>query len=200
MPEQAADAAGNRIRIHTGHDMDITSTTCMAERIMEAFAGQTGLTAEGGGRPRRYLWTDAFGVCNYLALHHSTGHEHYLNLARQLVDQVHSVLGRHRHDDPRSGWISGLNEEEGRLHPTAGGLRIGKKMAERGVGERYDERLEWDRDGQYYHYLTKWMHALCRVGAVNGGERYVVWAAELAEERTAPFVTAARAENACAGR
>ncbi len=154
---------------------------------MEAFAGQTVLTAGGGGRPRRYLWTDAFGVCNYLALHQSTGHEQYLNLARQLVDQVHSVLGRHRHDDPRSGWISGLNEEEGRLHPTAGGLRIGKKMAERGAGERYDERLEWDRDGQYYHYLTKWMHALCRVGAVTGGERYAVWAAELAKRTHGAF-------------
>ena len=28
--------------------------------------------------------------------------------------------------------------------------------------------LEWDRDGQYYHYLTRWMHALNRVSRVTG--------------------------------
>jgi hypothetical protein len=26
---------------------------------------------------------------------------------------VHAILGRHRDDDPRIGWISGLDEEEG---------------------------------------------------------------------------------------
>jgi hypothetical protein len=49
-------------------------------------------------------------------------------LAVRLVDQVHHVLGRHRDDDPRSGWISGLSEKEGELHPNIGGLRIGKEL------------------------------------------------------------------------
>lgn len=154
---------------------------------MEDFAAQTGLTPKGGEKPRRYLWTDAFAVCNYLALYQSTGHEHYLNLARQLVDQVHFVLGRHRPDAPRSGWISGLDEEEVGLHPVAGGLRIGKKMPERGMDEQYDEFLEWDRDGQYYHYLTKWMHALCRFGTVTGRGIYIAWAAELARRAHSGF-------------
>jgi hypothetical protein len=44
---------------------------------------------------------------------------------------VHAVLGRHRPDDRRTGWISGLEEQEGSEHPTAGGLRIGKVMNER---------------------------------------------------------------------
>jgi hypothetical protein len=45
-------------------------------------------------------------------------------------------------------------------HPTRGGLRIGKQLPERRPGEPYDPQVEWDRDGQYFHYLTKWMHAL----------------------------------------
>ncbi|HHO47714.1 MAG TPA: hypothetical protein ENN06_04565 [Desulfobacteraceae bacterium] len=159
--------------------MDVNASTRAAALIMEEFAEGTGLAPEGR-QPRRYLWTDAFAVCNYLALHQGTGDRRYLNLARQLIDQVHFVLGRHRDDDPRSGWISGLSDEEGRLHPTAGGLRIGKKMGERGESEPFDERLEWERDGQYYHYLTKWMHALCRTATVTGEAGYLVWAAELA--------------------
>ncbi|NIP82422.1 MAG: hypothetical protein GWM90_25640, partial [Gemmatimonadetes bacterium] len=79
----------------------------------------------------------------------------------------------------RDGWISGLPEEEGREHPTAGGLRIGKPLPERGPDDPYDRRLEWERDGQYFHYLTRWMHALERATAVTGAARYHRWAAEL---------------------
>jgi hypothetical protein len=43
----------------------------------------------------------------------------------------------------------------GAAHPTRGGLRIGKKLPERRPGEAFQERLEWERDGQYFHYLTK---------------------------------------------
>jgi hypothetical protein len=39
-----------------------------------------------------------------------TGDEEYKNLALYLVDQVHQVLGRHREDDTRTGWISGLSQ------------------------------------------------------------------------------------------
>ncbi|NIP59818.1 MAG: hypothetical protein GWM92_16045, partial [Gemmatimonadetes bacterium] len=81
----------------------------------------------------------------------------------------------------RGGWISGLSDEEGRRHPTAGGLRIGKPLPERGPDEPFDPRTEWDRDGQYFHYLTKWMHALNRVWELTGEETYHRWATELAE-------------------
>jgi hypothetical protein len=50
-----------------------------------------------------------------------------------------------------------------------------------------DERLEWDRDGQYYHYLTKWMHALNRAGRVTGASIYTAWAIELAKTAHAGF-------------
>jgi hypothetical protein len=62
----------------------------------------------------------------------------------------------------------GLSEEEGHAHPTRGGLRIGKPLAERSPDEPIDERREWDRNGQYFHYLTKWMHALDQVARSTG--------------------------------
>ena len=130
----------------------------LAQSLMDDFLLRTGVT--GDGEPVRYLWTDAFGLCNLLGLAESTGQPEYLSHAGTLIDQVHQVLGRHRADDHRKGWISGLDEEQGRKHPTAGGLRIGKTLPERRLGVPMDERLEWDRDGQYFHYLSKWAHAL----------------------------------------
>ena len=156
-----------------------TSMSIVRE-IMTEFANLTGLSP-ARKVPRRYLWTDAFAVCNFLELHRQTGDERYKHLALHLVDQVHNILGRHREDDPRTGWISGLNEQEGKMRPTKGGLRIGKKINERKPADPYDERLEWDRDGQYYHYLTKWMHALDRVSRVTGDPTYNMWAIELAK-------------------
>ena len=157
-----------------------------ARKIMMDFARLTGLSSSKE-EPRRYLWTDAFAVCNFLTLYKQTSDERYKDLALRLVDQVHNILGRRREEDPWIGWISGLSEEEGKLHPTSGGLRIGKEMNERGRDEPYDEQLEWDRDGQYYHYLTKWMHALARVSRVTGDSIYARWAIELAKAVHARF-------------
>jgi len=109
-------------------------------------------------------------------------------LALKLVDQVHYVLGRHREGNSRRGWISGLSDEEGFKHPTVGGLRIGKPLPERRPDELFDETLEWERDGQYYHYLSKWMHALNRVSRATGGQKYKVWALELAKTAHKAFV------------
>ena len=161
----------------------------LVRKIMTEFARETGLSPIRK-RPRRYLWTDAFGVCNFLGLYRQTGEERYLHLALRLVDQVHNTLGRHREDDSRRGWISGLDEQEGRAHPTRGGLRIGKELNERGPRDSFDEALEWDRDGQYYHYLTKWMHVLNRVTRVTADSNYNTWALELAKAVHAGFVYA----------
>jgi len=153
---------------------------------MTGFAERTGLTSPARP-PRRYLWTDAFAVCNYLELFRQTGEEQHKETAKQLVSQVHSVLGRHREDDSRRGWISGLDDQEGEQHPTRGGLRIGKELGERGPDEPYDEQLEWERDGQYFHYLTKWMHALDCLARVTGDCVYNRWALELAKSAHARF-------------
>jgi hypothetical protein len=140
-----------------------------AAALLDAFAERTGIA---GGTPRRYLWTDAFAVMTWVGLHAHTGEQRYLDLAQRLVAQVHAVLGAHRKDAD---------------HPTAQGLRIGKPLAERGPREPDDPEREWDRDGQYFHYLTKWMRALQCVARASGDERYRRWAAELARTAHAAF-------------
>jgi hypothetical protein len=158
----------------------------MVGEIMIEFARMSGLSPAGSS-PQRYLWTDAFAVCNFLDLYRQTRNEHYKHLALLLVEQVHAVLGRHRTDDSRAGRISGLNEQEGAKHPTIWGLRIGKELNERRSEEPFDERLEWDRDGQYYHYLTQWMHALDCTSRVTGAPTFNRWAIELAKTAHAKF-------------
>ncbi len=147
---------------------------------MKHFASSTGLS-DLSQEPRRYLWTDAFAVCNYLELYCQTGSKEFLELALRLVTQVHQILGKHRNDSQFSGWLSGLNEEDAQQHPTRGGLRIGKKLNERQPDEPADESREWDQDGQYFHYLTKWMYALNCVSRVTNNSIYTRWAIELAK-------------------
>ena len=174
--------------------MDETATTAFVGEILQAFAERTGLT--GVRPPTRYLWTDAFAVCGFLGLERRTGDSQHRQLALRLVDQVHHILGRHRADDPRTGWISGLGEAEGELQPTRGGLRIGKALNERRPDEPMNERLEWDRDGQYFHYLTRWMHALVRLGRVTGDANYIRWATELAATAYDRFTYVSRSGGA----
>jgi hypothetical protein len=163
--------------------------TADALALMARFAERTGL-ATPTRAPVRYLWTDAFAVCNFLALSAATGEGRHAELALRLVDQVHHVLGRHRPDDARTGWLSGLDPRVAEAHPTRGGLRIGKRLPERAAGEPPDERLEWERDGQYFHYLTKWMTALDRVARATGQATFNVWARELAETAHRAFTHA----------
>ena len=156
------------------------------EQLMNDFAGRTGLA--GDAPPRRYLWTDAFAVCNYLSLSRAGDETAYLGRARALVDQVHEVLGAYAENDVRSGWLGGMDDREHARSPTRAGLRIGKNVPERGVEEPFDERREWDRDGQYFHYLTRWMHALERLAEATGEADYHQWAVDLARAAFEGFV------------
>jgi hypothetical protein len=157
--------------------------TTTARALMASFAERTG--AIGNAPQRRYLWTDAFAVCNFVGLGE-------LDRAIALVERVHRELGRHRADDLRRGWISGLSETDGTAHPTLGGLRIGKPLPERAPGVPVDDRLEWDRDGQYFHYLTKWMHALDRLARATADAKLATWARELADTARRRFVHGTR--------
>jgi hypothetical protein len=182
-----SDDATRRSDDATRRSDDATRRSDDARGIMRDFVARTGV--ERPGAPSvRYLWTDAFAVCNLLGFHLDDGDPEPLRLARRLVDETHRVLGRHREDDPRRGWISGLDEEEGERHPTLGGLRIGKRLPERAPHAPYDPELEWDRDGQYFHYLTRWMHALARMAEVTGEPRYREWGMELARTAWARFL------------
>lgn len=174
--------------------MTSSTRTTEASQLLGAFAERTGLEASEQAGPatersrRRYLWTDAFAVSSYLALWRETGERRYMDLAIELIDQVHHVLGRHRPDAARSGWLSGLDEAQGEHHPTLGGLRIGKRAPERAIGEAFDERSEWDRDGQYFHYLTRWMHALDQAARHTRQSHYNTWARELGQVAHRAFV------------
>ncbi|MDD3984572.1 MAG: hypothetical protein PHY59_01470 [Methanobacterium sp.] len=128
------------------------NTIIYANKLMEQFAKNTGLEPQKTN-PKRYLWTDAFAVCNYLTLYNNTNNNNYLTHALKLINQVHHTLGKQRNN--KNKWISGLDQETGEKHPTKGGLRIGKEIDERKHNETIHPQQEWDRDGQYYHYLTK---------------------------------------------
>jgi len=99
---------GPRVAVEASLDR----SSVVAHAVMERYAARTGLT--GDLASRRYLWTDAFAVCNFLGLGRP-------ELARALVEAVHHELGRHRSDDPRRGWISGAADADGEAHPTRGG-------------------------------------------------------------------------------
>jgi hypothetical protein len=53
-----------------------------------------------------------------------------------------------------------------------------------------DPELEWERDGQYFHYLTKWMHALDQFARSTGQADAGRWARELAQAAHRAFTFA----------
>jgi hypothetical protein len=107
-----------------------------------------------GGHRGRYLWTDAFGVVNFLTLHKELKEDKYLILAKRLVVRVHDILGWTRDGKSR---LPGATDD----NPLGGGLRIGK-----------EEAGGPDGDGQYHHYLTLWMFALNRLSIASGMATY----------------------------
>ena len=150
------------------------------------------------GHRGRYLWTDAFGVLNFLTLstiaattskptsnerdadsnsdtssHEQQERERYITLAARLIDAVHSTLGRTRSGDAR---LPGASD----AHPLAGGLRIGKAVDE--------DDPSGDGDGQYHHYLTMWIFALNRMARASGDHTYNDLAVELAKAIHPRFV------------
>ena len=124
------------------------------------------------GHLGRYLWTDAFGVIDFITLFRLTSSEVYLHLAARLIDAVHNTLGRTRSQDE---FLPGASPD----HPLAGGLRIGK-----------DDETGPDGDGQYHHYLTLWMFALNRMSIASGEQKYNDLAVELAKAIHPAFMTA----------
>lgn len=118
------------------------------------------------GHLGRYLWTDAFGVVNFITLSKELSCPPYLTLAKRLVTTVHETLGRTRDLSSR---LPGATDAE----PLKGGLRIGKLHS-----EEEDPR---DGDGQYHHYLTLWMFALNRLALATGDKQWSLLAVQLAK-------------------
>ncbi len=150
-----------------------------AQQLLDDFAIRTGLIGTGGDPQRRYLWTDAFAVQAFFGLSKTLNDEAYRQQAIQLIDLVHEHLGKYHPQDSRRGPISGANEETGRSRPTVAGLRIGKKLPERQKDESYNSRLEWDRDGQYFHYLSRWLNTLLQAEKETAERKYLFQARDL---------------------
>jgi hypothetical protein len=171
------------------------TSLALAGTLMSDFAQRTGLL-DGDKQPDRYLWTDAFAVCNFLTLFQRTGDTACRQQALALIQQVHRVLGQYHNNDTRKGWISRLEGAMAIQHPTAGGLRIGKPQLERSFSEPLDSNKEWDRDGQYFHYLTKWMHALSQAAGVTRDVELLKPALELAQVAHRRFTYATSTDSA----
>ena len=152
-----------------------------ARSLLEDFASRTGINNTTDKSENRYLWTDAFAVQCFLGLYKAYGKIIYKDQALHLIDLVHEKLGKFHPKDDRKGWISRFSEEKAKYHPTAGGLRIGKKLPERKANENFNERLEWERDGQYFHYNTRWITSLLQTENDTQNSQFSRWAVELLE-------------------
>lgn len=112
---------------------------------------------------RRYLWTDAFAVLALVsiadALEGQTSGapsefgppETYRRAADALIEAVHTGLGR-----PRSPSPADAMRPDSRSPTGFAGLRVGKPQS----APRTDAGMALD--GQYWHYLDKWLLALVR--------------------------------------
>lgn len=134
-------------------------------------------TAPGG--QSRYLWTDAFGVLNFVTeaarcaeAGDEEGREDALAAAEALVDEVCFVLGQPRSPDlpmapsplaplrgARDRGATATLSERRRYR----GLRIGKRLASAVT----DPGMALD--GMYFHYVDKFVFALARLGEALGG-------------------------------
>jgi len=122
------------------------------------------------GHAGRYLWTDAFGVLNFITLNQLTNWPRYLDYAKNLVLNVHETLGRTR--DLKSQ-LPGATPS----NPLGGGLRIGK-----------EDESGPNSDGQYHHYLTLWMFALNRLSIATKETHFNDQAIALAKATHLAFV------------
>ena len=106
---------------------------------------------------RRYLWTDSFGILNFITLSHRAQSEEkrqkLLDAAQKLADVTEKTLGT-----PRSDRLSMLPNSSGGYK----GMRIGKEEAK----VMSDAGMSYD--GMYWHYIDKWIYANLRLSQAKG--------------------------------
>jgi len=124
---------------------------------------EAGLCADG--HQRRYLWTDAFGVLAFVSIadrYEKDGNtseaDKYRRAADTLVRTVHCCLGAPRSSKSVDAMTVSETSPTGHV-----GLRIGKVSSKKVT----DYGMQYD--GQYWHYIDKWLLALARSGHVQEG-------------------------------
>ena len=98
LTEKILSKMAGKSSVKPGEIVTIEPDIDSVKEIMLDFASITGLSPPSHN-PKRYLWTDAFAVCNYLELYKQSNDENFLNLALKLIDSVHHTLGRYRDDN-----------------------------------------------------------------------------------------------------
>ena len=113
------------------------------------------LSFDGSQVQRRHLWTDSFGIMNYVSLcmsYKRLGNQikaqQSLLAAKSLINSVFEVLG-----SPRSQSFPMSMNFDGRVK----GLRNGTLYARNGNSD-----VGNDFDGIFFHCLDKFILALCR--------------------------------------
>jgi hypothetical protein len=117
------------------------------------------------GYQRRYLWTDAFGVMAYISLAEQAKEngntrqkQKYQQAADKLITVVQDCLGKPRSNNENDQMQPDVTSPTGYV-----GLRIGKASSRKVT----DYGMQYD--GQYWHYVDKWLLALSRAGHVHDG-------------------------------
>jgi len=115
----------------------------------------------------RYLWTDAFAVLAYQTLadsYKSRKNENeakkYRDAVEKLIAVVHDCLGKPRSEREKDGMTPCTISPTGYV-----GLRIGKEES------RKTTDYGMNCDGQYWHYIDKWLFVLARTGHAEEGVR-----------------------------
>lgn len=65
-------SAAGTTRNSAQEEVTVTADRSQAAEMMGEFAARTGLTSEVEAEARRYLWTDAFALLNFLDLYRET--------------------------------------------------------------------------------------------------------------------------------
>ncbi len=148
-------------------------------------------------RTSRYLWTDAFA----LATSRSSGRSTFRRrLPRARVRARQSAFTTRSAASATTTLAgdgsAGSTRQRAGCTRARGGLRIGKRFPERGPRAMFEPELEWERDGQYFHYLSE-MDARARSVQPRDARRLVsnLWA-ERARRGRAPRLLMAGSRSA----
>lgn len=131
---------------------------------------------------RRYLWTDSFGLANFVTMAYrarqagnAQDESDCVWAATRLVEAVHQTLGR-----PRAESFPMRVSKRGSTKFV--GLRIGKTRA------RHETDGGMTYDGQYWHYIDKWMFAVSRLAVLANNTQLMREALAMMKETLSCFL------------
>jgi hypothetical protein len=114
-----------------------------------------------------------------------------VDCARRLIEQVHAILGRTVPTMRAPAGSAACRCATAPNIPRAAGCASANRWANAKTDVVARRRTsEWERDGQYFHYLARWMHALDQFSRRTGHADAGRWARELAQTAHRAFTYA----------